>query len=106
MLIGKTMTTTELGEGAKRTLKRDKSIVIKHGDGSVVDAILRSKNSDCTGILKCRLRTTRQPIVGDKVSSRMGQKGVIGLTLDHSDMPFTEDGQVPDIIVNPHAIPR
>ena len=104
VLIAKTVTTTEVGEGARRAVKRDKSTELRH-DAGVVDAVLRVVKCDGTNMVKVRLRNTRTPIVGDKLSSRMGQKGVIGTTLAHEDMPFTEDGLVPDIIVNPHAIP-
>ena len=104
VLIGKTVTTTELGEGARKVVKRDKSTLLKHESGTV-DAVLRVKNQDGTRIVKVRVRKTRTPAVGDKLSSRMGQKGVIGMALKQEDMPYTEDGIVPDIIVNPHAIP-
>ena len=104
VLIGKTITTAELGEGARKSVKRDKSTVAKH-DAGIVDAVLRATNRDGTHAAKVRIRNTRTPVVGDKFSSRMGQKGVIGAALAHEDMPFTADGMVPDIIVNPHAIP-
>lgn len=104
ILISKTVTTTELGEGARKVVKRDKSVSMKH-DSGVVDAVLRVLNHDGTQMVKVRVRKTRKPIVGDKLSSRMGQKGVIGVTLPQEDMPFTEEGIVPDVIVNPHAIP-
>lgn len=104
VIISKTVTTTELGEGARRAVKRDKSTVLKHDKG-VVDAVLHVTNHDGTNMVKVKVRQTRSPIVGDKLSSRMGQKGVIGITLPQEDMPFTADGIIPDIIVNPHAIP-
>lgn len=104
VIISKTVTTTELGEGARKALKRDKSTILKHDKG-IVDAVLQVVNHDGTKMVKVKIRQTRTPMVGDKLSSRMGQKGVIGTTLPPEDMPFTEDGVVPDIIVNPHAIP-
>jgi DNA-directed RNA polymerase II subunit RPB2 len=104
VLICKTVTTTELGEGTRQAVKRDKSTLMKHDHG-IVDAVFKSTNRDGTHMAKVRVRTTRTPVVGDKFSSRMGQKGVIGACLPQQDMPFTSDGMVPDIIVNPHAIP-
>lgn len=104
VLISKTVTTTELGEGARKAVKRDKSTVLKHDEG-IVDSVLHATNHDGTHMAKVRIRNTRTPIVGDKFSSRMGQKGVIGALLEQEDMPYTSDGLVPDIIVNPHAIP-
>ena len=105
VIVGKTITTTELGDGARRSVKRDRSTMIKHSDDAVVDAIMKSKNRDGSYLAKIRTRSSRTPMVGDKLSSRHGQKGVIGLVLPQSDMPFTAEGIVPDIIVNPHAIP-
>ena len=104
VLMSKTVTTTELGEGARKAIKRDKSTVLRH-DSGVVEAVMHSTNPDGTRMAKVKVRKTRKPIVGDKLSSRMGQKGIIGLTLPQEDMPYTSDGIVPDIIVNPHAIP-
>ena len=105
VIIGKTITTTEIGEGTRRAVKSDRSTMVKHSEEAIIDAIMKSKNRDGSYLMKVRTRKTRTPVVGDKLSSRHGQKGVIGCVLPAADMPFTKDGIQPDIIVNPHAIP-
>ena len=94
--------------------KNDNTKVIKYEDQSkifrvneecYVDKNLLSRNGDGYNFCKVRTRSVRKPKIGDKLSSRHGQKGTIGNIIPEYDMPFTKDGLKPDIIINPHAIP-
>lgn len=72
---------------------------------SYVDQVLLTNGEEGQRVIKTLLRNTRKPEVGDKFSSRHGQKGVIGHIAEHEDLPFTDSGVVPDIIMNPHGFP-
>jgi len=78
---------------------------IKFGTSGKVDKVIIYENKDHLRTCKVRIRKVKIPEIGDKFASRPGQKGVCGLLIEEKDMPFSKDGIVPDLIMNPHALP-
>jgi len=68
-----------------------------------VEKVMITSNTDDAFLIKLLMRQTRRPEIGDKFSSRHGQKGVVGLIVNQENMPFTDLGICPDIIMNPHG---
>jgi DNA-directed RNA polymerase beta subunit len=83
----------------------DQSKTFKTVEETYIDKNYMDRNGDGYTFAKVRLRALRKPVIGDKFSSRHGQKGTVGNIIPEEDMPFTRDGSRPDIIINPHAIP-
>ena len=83
----------------------DDSVKSKKGQLGYVDKSFITLGEEGFNVAKVRLREERIPAIGDKMASRAGQKGTIGLIIPESDMPFTSEGIKPDIIINPHAMP-
>jgi DNA-directed RNA polymerase II subunit RPB2 len=112
--IGKTKIKSELventtdnifGNKVKKELYYDKSSIANKTLSGTVDKVFVYTTDQSLKVCKIRLRKIRTPELGDKLCSTIAQKGVIGMILPQEDMPFTKDGMIPDIIINPHAIP-
>eukprot|EP01083_Nonionella_stella_P158427 515709_1 len=77
----------------------------KGRDPAFIDQVLLTSNNAEPSLMKLQMREVRRPELGDKFSSRHGQKGVCGLIVNQEDMPFSDLGICPDIIMNPHGFP-
>jgi DNA-directed RNA polymerase II subunit RPB2 len=100
VLIGK-VTNSSLESG----VYSDASVFTKKGQLGFVDKSFITEGEEGKRLSKIRVREERIPAIGDKMASRAGQKGTLGLIIPEKDMPFMEDGTHPDLIINPHAIP-
>ncbi|MEM1943565.1 MAG: DNA-directed RNA polymerase subunit B [Candidatus Caldarchaeum sp.] len=84
---------------------RDSSETVQPSESGTVENIFITVNSDGNKLVKAKVRSTCFSEIGDKFSSRHGQKGVVGMLLPQEDMPYTKDGLVPDLLIDPHAFP-
>ncbi len=85
--------------------RRESSMGLQHGEEGIIDTVIITENSEGNKLIQVKIRDDRTPEVGDKFTSRHGQKGVVGLIVPHADMPFSASGIIPDIIFSPHGIP-
>jgi DNA-directed RNA polymerase beta subunit len=106
ILIAKIVPIKENRNDPTKLIKyEDQSHVFSTAEDTYVDKNYTGRNGDGYNFAKVRTRTHRKPVLGDKFSSRHGQKGTCGNIIPECDMPFTASGLRPDIIINPHAIP-
>ncbi len=109
IIIGRTSPPRFLEEisefGVVQEKRRESSVNIRKGKPGHVDKIIITEGESGNKLTKIKIRSDMTPELGDKFSSKHGQKGVVGLIVDEEDMPFTEDGMKPDLIMNPHSVP-
>jgi DNA-directed RNA polymerase II subunit RPB2 len=113
VVVGKTVTRTIKKEetvGGKTVIYTEEdimdcSLIIKGGEEGIVDKVFNITTPNGYKLIKVKIRQQKIPEVGDKFASREAQKGTCGMIYPQIDMPFTSEGIVPDLIINPHCIP-
>jgi len=110
VLIGKTSPPRFLGKleafSTAANIRKDTSIRMRYGEQGVVNKVVVTESEDGQMLIKVDVRETRNPEVGDKMSTRHGQKGIIGSIVVPEDMPFTASGIVPDLIFSANGLPK
>ena len=79
--------------------------IYRNATPAYIDQVAFTETEGDVPIIKVLFRQTRRPELGDKFSSRHGQKGVCGIIASQEDLPFNDEGICPDIIMNPHGFP-
>lgn len=104
-VITQAMQQAPPGHGMQSMEFKDTPILYKGVGECYVEKVLVTSNTEESYLIKMLLRSTRRPEIGDKFSSRHGQKGVCGMIANQEDMPFNDQGVCPDIVMNPHGFP-
>ena len=106
IIIAKVVPIKENRNDPTKPIKyEDQSRSVRVTEETYIDKNILDRNGDGYNFAKTRLRALRKPVIGDKFSSRHGQKGTVGNIIPEADMPYLANGTKPDIIINPHAIP-
>ena len=109
VVIGKTSPPRFLNAMEQYSLgnegRRESSLNMKHGEDGIIDFVVLTENPEGNKLVQVKIRDQRIAEIGDKFTSRHGQKGIVGLIVPEADMPFTASGVKPDIIFSPHGIP-
>lgn len=109
VIIGKTSPPRFLSSMDQYNLapssRRESSMALKHGEEGIIDFVLITESDEGNRLIQVKIRDQRIPELGDKFTSRHGQKGVVGLIVDQADMPFTASGIIPDLLFSPQGIP-
>ncbi|MFC1751293.1 DNA-directed RNA polymerase subunit B [Pseudomonadota bacterium] len=109
VVIGKTSPPrflSNMGEyQLSTTTRRESSEFLKHGEKGKVDLVIVTENEEGNKLVEVKIRDERIPELGDKFTSRHGQKGIVGLIVPPEDMPFSASGITPDLLFSPMGIP-
>ncbi len=109
VIIGKTSPPRFLSSFDEYNLasssRREASTALKHGEQGIIDMVFLTENREGNKLVQARIRDLKIPEIGDKFTSRHGQKGVVGMLVPEEDIPFTARGMKPDLIFSPHGVP-
>ncbi len=95
----------EIPKPSDQRIYKDTSVLFPYNESAMIESVVIARNQDEEEFAKVKFSSVRTLGIGDKFSSRAGQKGMAGLGYNHIDMCFSMNGIIPDLLLNPHAIP-